>query len=376
MRVFIVLVLIFIKAEAQSSALSVADSLSTYGKYNAAIKVLNNETNKSESLPRIAKYYAALGNVSNAIQHYESALKLDAENQIVRFQLAKLYLSTKNYETAKTQLLTLIDLDYKNPNYHYQLGLVYTALKDEFSAQSRFFTAYELDASNQKNIYQLAKYHFIKNNEKSFSKYLNKGLTNDPENKALLSLKGQHAYNNDNYKKALIQFKKLLELNENTQFVNEKLSWCYEKLYQDKEAIIHLKKALAFDKKNTSYFKRLAKLNLRLDEFAEAEAYYKMALLIEDVSLEREYMDLAMVLSRQEKYEEAIAAYKNALRFNPKSERARALIVIVKTTYYKDYDSKIEAIEAFKKRYPESVFNRMLDHRLSELKREKFHKGN
>ena len=101
-----------------------------------------------------------------------------------------------------------------------------------------------------------------------------------------------------------------------------------------------------------------------------------MLLLKEDVSLEKEYMALAIVLNRQKKHAEAIEAYKNAIRFNSESERARALIVITKTEYYKDYDSKIKAIETFKKHYPESVFNRMLDHKLSELKKEKFHKGN
>ena len=252
MRLFLILLLIFTKAEAQTSALSISDSLYNYGKYNAAIKALKSEENKNESLPRIAKSYTALGNYTNAISSYEDALKLDAENQIIRFQLAKLYASTKSFEKAKIQLLTLIDLDYKNPNYHYQLGLIYNALNDEFAAQSRFFSAYELDASNQKNIYQLAKYQFKKGNESRFLKYINEGLTAYPENKALLSLKGQHAYNNDHYKKALIQFKKLLDLNEDTQFVNEKLSWCYEKLYQEELAIKHLKKALVFDVNNTS----------------------------------------------------------------------------------------------------------------------------
>jgi tetratricopeptide (TPR) repeat protein len=374
MRIILLILLICCKAEAQTSALRIADSLYAYGKYNEAVKIFDTLAQTPQVLEYKAKSYMALGNYSKAINNYELVLKETPNNQMVAFQLAKILAQTKNFEQAKAQFLNLIDLDYKNPNYHYELGLVFLELDDDFAAQSRFFSAYELERTNQKTIYQLAKYHFKKNNEKAFLNYLNEGLENDPENKSLISLKAQHSFNKKDYKSSVFQFEKLLDLNEDTQFVNEKISWCYEKLYQDKKAIQFLEKALRFEPNNTQYLFRLAQLYEREELFSKAEDYYNAALHIQDQPLDKAYISLGTVLNRQNKYKEALEAFKRADQFNPNNDYICFLIAYTKAAYYLDYKSKIAALEQFKIKFPESSFVKMADYRLSELKREEFHR--
>ena len=373
MRLLVIILLFFYKAEAQTSALQVADSLYAYGKYSDAIKAYNNIEKNELVYEKLAKSYVALGNYSQAILSYEEALKQATKNELLAFQLAKLYKQTKAFEKAKSQLLKLIDLDYKNPNYHYELGEVYTALNDEFAAQSRYYTAYELDKTNQKTIYELAKYYFKKNNETVFLKYLNEGLETYPENKSLISLKAQYYFNKADFKTAKLQFELLLSLNEDTQFVNEKLSWCYEKLYQDEKAIQYLEKALKFESNNTQYLFRLANLYERQENFSKAETYYKEALQIQDQPLDKAYTSLGTVLNRQSKHKEALEVFKKAEQFNPNNVYIKFLIANTKVAYYSDYKSKIAVLEQFKKQYPESQFDEMIDYKLSELKREEFH---
>ena len=374
MRLVLIIVLCFLKAEAQSSAFKIADSLYAYGKYSDAITHYKNLPETAESFEHIAKSYNALGNYTKSISYYNLALKEAPNTQLTRFQLAKLYAQTKAYNDAKFHFLYLIDLDYKNPVYHYELGLVYLDLDDDFAAQSRLFSAYELDSTNQKVIYQLAKFHFKKNNEKTFLKYVEAGLELYPENKGLLSLKAQYYFNKDNYKTAVIQFEKLLNLNEDTAFVNEKLSWCYEKLYQDKKAISALEKTLTFEPNNSSNLFRLARLFEREEQFEKAESYYKTALKLEDQPLDKAYINLGIVLNRQNKHKEALQAFKRADYFKPNNDYIHFLIANTKAVYYADYESKIAALEQFKIKFPKSVFIKMVDYKLSELKREEFHR--
>ena len=374
MRVFLLLALVSFNLFAQKTSIAIADSLYYYGNYTKAIDRLELHTNKGESYPKIAANYLALGNTSKAISFYEKALEIEPDNQLNQYQLAKLFSTNKFYKKAKDLFLSLIDADYKNPNYHYQLGKVHKALNDEFSAQSRFKSAYDLDKTHLKPIYELAKYALKKGHNKTFNTYVETGLKADANYKGLISLKAQYLFLKKDYKQALIQFEKLVQLNENTQFVNEKISDCYRMLYQHKQGINYLKKALNFDKGNINYLFSLGRLHQKLDEFKAAESYYVTALELRDRSLKSEYMDLGIVLNRQKKYPEAIKAFKNALRFSPNNARIYFYMVNSKLEYYEDHQSKIDEIKKFQKRFPDNPFNKILDHKLKELISEDFHK--
>ncbi len=359
---------------AQKSPLRLADSLHRYGKYSKAIKVLETSDNKSEAYPKIASNYLALGNTAKAISFYQQVIKIEPNNELNRYQLAKLYRSTKAYNNAKDLFLSLIDSDYKNPNYHFQLGKVYKALNDDFSAQSRFRSTYDLDSTHLKAIYELSKHAYKKGHHSSFNSYVETGLAVDSTNKGLISLKAQYLFSRKNYREALELFKKLLVLNENTSFVNKRISDCHYMLDEYQLAISFLEIACNFEKNNIEYLFRLGELHQKLDEFKQAETYYELALILSDRSFEKEYTNLGIVLNRQKKHEEAINAFKKALKFSPNSESIQFYIVNSKLEYYKDHQSKVDEIKKYQERFPNIAFSRILDYKLKALISEDFHK--
>ena len=79
-----------------------------------------------------------------------------------------------------------------------------------------------------------------------------------------------------------------------------------------------------------------------------------------------------MVLNRQERYREAIEAFKVSLKEDPENVSSAFFIVTTKDHYYADIDSKIKTYEEFLESYSKSPFLSFAKRRLVELKQEKF----
>ena len=192
----IVLVIGFIKAEAQTSVFKSIDSLVNIGRYQKALVKLKKMPSNFESNKRIATIYASIDNYKLASRYYEKALllkddygvnvklgksyqkekklgkailifeevlKKDQENLLIKYQLGKLYLQTKQLLKAKNIFKELIMKDEVNANYHYQMGIVYTMLKKRNLKINSFLKTYKYDDEHIKAIYQLSvAYTFIK----------------------------------------------------------------------------------------------------------------------------------------------------------------------------------------------------------------------
>ncbi|MEW4923839.1 tetratricopeptide repeat protein [Algibacter sp. 2305UL17-15] len=370
-RTVLVCLVMLVKAEAQTSVLTIADSLYLNGNYSKAIEHYKSYDNQSEVFDKIAKAYIAIGNYDAALKSYEASIKTNPNNSLIKYEYGKLLSKTKNYENASHIFKNLIEVDNLNPNYHYELGLVLEKLKDSM-AQNKFYNAFKLDSTHQKAIYSLAKNHLIKGENKLADKYIDIGLSSYENNKELISLKAQNYFVRNLFDDAIVWFEKLIGLNESSQFIHEKLSLSYTKILEYEKAIFHAEKALKFDPENAKNLYILGQLYERIQDLAKAEEYISMSLKLQDYPLDDEYMNLGMILNKQEKHKEAIEAYNKAVKENPSSERAHFYVVFTKDQYYKDIETRIKLYEAFKKKFPKSDFLRMVDFRISALKKEKF----
>lgn len=189
----IIIITLAFKAEGQSSALQLGDSLYINGNYSKAIEVYKQLEKQSIVYDKIAKTYFALGNYDEALLYYEKSIQSNPDNALIKYEYAKLLSKTKKYEDASTVFYKLIDIDYKNPNYHYELGLLLERLKDS-TAQNRFYSAFQLDRTHQKAIYRIARFHLKKRHYKQVNYYADIGLKTYVNNKELISLKAQNYY--------------------------------------------------------------------------------------------------------------------------------------------------------------------------------------
>ncbi len=369
--VLIFISIIVLKAEAQSSALQLGDSLYVNGNYSKAIEAYNQFDNQLNVYDKIAKAYVAIGNYDEALAYYKNSIESNPDNALIKYEFAKLLSKTKKYAEASNMFYKLIDIDYKNPNYHYELGLVLERLKDS-TAQNRFYSAFQLDSTHQKAIFRMARFHVKKRHYKTANHYIDIGLKSYTNNKDLISLKAQNYFLKKDYDNAVIWFEKLITLNESSQFIHEKLSMSYAQIYEFEKAVVQGKLALEFDPNNPNNLFIQGELYERVEDFENAEKYMLQSLLIQDIPLDKEYMKLASVYNRQNKFKEAIEVYKRAIEENPENEHAQFFLIYTKDRYYEDIDTRIKLYESFKKKFPKSFFNPMANKRLEELKEERF----
>ncbi len=367
----IFLLLIMFRTEAQTSVLNLADSLYAIGNHSKAIEHFKLYKTPSEVYNKIAKSYVAIGNYDEALKNYEAHISVKPSDALTIFEYAILLAQTKKNKEASVVFKDLVTMDNKNPNYHYQLGLTLEKMNDSTAIES-YRSTFQLDSTHQKAIYKIAKYFLQKGKNQLAEDYADIGLKTYENNLELISLKAQNYYFKENYKNAAIWFEKLIELGESSEFVHKQLSLCYYHLYEFEKAIEQRQLALEFNPEDAKSIYTIGTYYYQNNDFANAEKYIKEALDLMDNPMDAEYGQLAVVLNSQKKHDEAIAALKKAIKENPENIGAEFMLVLTKDRYYADIDSKIQAYEDFKRRFPSDNYAEYIDARIRELKKEKF----
>lgn len=240
------------------------------------------------------------------------------------------------------------------------------------TAINQFYSAFDLDQSHQKAIAKLARYYLVKRKHEASLRYINTGLESYANNTELISLKALNYYWMANYKESAEWFEKLLALGESSQFIHEKLSFCYAKQLLYKKAIVQAHRTVDYDPKDASNLYILGQLYEKSNDFAAAEQWISKALQLLDQPLNLEYTALATVFNQQNKHKEAIEALQAAIKEKPEDELAQFFLVRTKDAYYADRDSKIKLYEGFLEKFPKSSYGGYANHRLRELKDENF----
>lgn len=367
---FLFAIILIHKTQAQSSNIFIGDSLYARGNYAKAIEIYKQCPIQSNVSHKIAKAYVEIGNYDKALFHYKKSIE-DKTNEITLYQYGKLLSKTKDFSSASNIFKQLSRIDSKNPNYHYQLGLASEQLKDT-TAISKFYHVYKLDKTHQKAIYKIAKFHLSKKAHDSVNKYVDLGLKLYANNTNLISVKAQSLYSKKDYYNAISWFKKLLSLNKPSKTIHEKLSHCYYRCIMLEKAIEQTILALEFDPKNASNLFFLGKLYYNIKDFENAEKFMLESISILDVPLDDKYIELASIYNRQKKYKKAIENYNKAIDEDPTNEWAHFYLASTKEAYYKDFDARISQYENFMKKFPNSKLKESVEHRINELKKEKF----
>ena len=145
------------KVEAQSSALTLADSLYSIGNYSKAINEYSKVGGLSAAL-QIARSYNATGNYEKAITQYKYVVEEDVKNQLAQFELGKLLLKVNRFEEAKSVFTNLSNLNTTNPEFLFYLGEVNRHLNATDASLKQYKKAIRLDSTHLRSLFQLAKH--------------------------------------------------------------------------------------------------------------------------------------------------------------------------------------------------------------------------
>ncbi|MGM1057117.1 MAG: tetratricopeptide repeat protein [Bacteroidota bacterium] len=349
--ILILIGLVFSKAEAQTSALAVADSLYAVGDYSQAIKTLERTEPKTEQVYlKLARAFRAQGNLKEAGANYEIVLKKNPERILTQIDHAKLLMKTGEWNKADS-IFSRLAMDYpKNAGFQYQLGLIKEQQQDN-TVIAYFKNTIQLEPKHQDALFKLAKNELQGRKYGMAINYSLIGLRANPANVSLRSILAQSYYSQKFYEKAIREFEKILELGQGNEFVHSRLGFSYYQLSDFLNAIDQYKRALNFEDKNSDTHYNLGKLYAITGDLEKSEIHLLMAVLIKKQPVDAEFLSLGLTYKLQKDYKKALEYFNNSLEENSNNERALYERAIAADNYFEDLQTRINYYIAYLNKY-------------------------
>ncbi|GAA0872459.1 hypothetical protein GCM10009117_16060 [Gangjinia marincola] len=323
----------------------------------------------------MASAYKSLGDTPKAIEYYQKAIGMDDNLVISKTDLGKLYSATGKLKKADSLFTHLSQAYPDNPNFQFQLGVVRQKQNDT-TAITQFERAIALDSSHQKALYQAAKAHLILRNYYRVKIFCETGFKTYPNNPELINMMAQMYFIKGFHLEAIEWFEKLLALGKSDKFIHEKLALCYKDEHEPEKASIQFKKALQYDNQDENLYYELRVAQTQLEQYVEAQNSFEKAIFFKEVTLAPEYLALAGLFQRQEKYKEAIEHYKLAISESPRNAFAHYRLAIAADNYYADKKLVLSYYENFRNEFEDSKRNgyiiQLANRRIKMLKEEIF----
>lgn len=360
-------------AEAQNSAMKIADSLYLLGNYNKAIQYYKKDSLLTYNQLKIAQSFVNQTAYNKAIPYYEKVVYKDSTQFLATYELAKLYYKTKQIPRAINYFDWLQKKDTKNPNYPYFIGVSLEQLNQP-NYIKQYQKAIVLDEAHLKSLKKLAKYYLKKDDWIQFSKYINLGLKHYPDNLILLNYQAQAFFKQQYYSKSIDVFSRIEKIDPKNKFVVSKLGQANHALKKYEVALGYYKKALKLDKDNGNFHTQIGLLYKDTQEYKKAYYHYFIALRVNKVMLDEEHYNIAMLFKEQKKYEQAIKQLKLALKENQYNHKAHFELAICADNFYKDDKEKLRLYKVYKLSFEgkNKRFDGIVKERMSSLK-EKIH---
>lgn len=351
---FIFLLVAATKAEAQTSALAIADSLYAVGNYSEAIEELEKLNSGSETvLLKLAQAKRASGNQHAALEDFKTVLEKNPERILTAVEYAKLLSTTGNLTMADSIFKQLVKKYPMNASFHYQLGVVKEQQKDS-TAMNHYNITILIQKNHQQALSKVAKKELLQGKVKTAEKLSKQGLETNPTNRTLLSILAQAYYFQKRYQPAIKEFGKLVELGAGSEFIHSRLGMANFHLGNYDEAITQYNLALDYEEENHATHYSLGKIYAFIGDYENSEGHLLTAILLKDQILDEEFTSLGLTYKFAEKPKKALEYFTKALEENSNNERAMFERAIVADSYYKDLETRLKLYEAFLEKHETS----------------------
>ena len=365
------ILLLCFKAEAQSSALAIADSLYTTGSYTNAINYYA-KVGSLKSKLQIARTYNKIGNYDKAILQYENVIAKDTAIQIASFELGKLYLKTKRFEKGALLFSSLTQKNKNNPEYYYYQGESLQDLGKLAESTTAYKKAVNIDSTHLRSLFQLGKYYVMQRETNTALLYIDKGLEFYKNDIALINLKALALYNNNEYEKSIPFFERLIELGEEKKHIYTKLADAYFKEWEFEKAKKMYHVLITLDDENEDAYYNMGVVFNKAREIDSAKFYIQKSIEVQQVSLGKEYGFLASIYRVEEDLKTAMKYYHLAYKEDETNPLFYYQICTMVDQTNKDPKVKLEHYENFIKKFGKTgpFFSQIVSKRISELKEE------
>lgn len=297
-----------------------ATSLKALSKFPEAIACYDSVYRCDSSNLRIAlelaDCYKSVADMKKAREIYEHALLKQPDNKYLKLQLAGTYMTLELYKKANLLYLDACNRD-TSAFLLKQIATCFEKLGSADSAMHFYQRAIYWNPGDYQPVFRLATmYKSAKEYEKGIA-VTDSFLVKVPLNKEVTRLCAYLYYLNKNLPKAIERFNQSINLSDTSDFVNKYLGYSYFKLNEFPSSIKYLEKVYAVDSSDAEMGYALGLAH----DPPKSIRYFNAAINLTSpavVMLSTVYQDLALALTKDWKYDEALAALMKALELTPR----------------------------------------------------------
>ena len=302
------------------------EAFSMEGQHQKAIEAFRMvqvyDANSAQVPLRLAAEYVKTGNLTQALEFAEEAVKKNPSYVDARLVLGGLYSSLKSYPKALEQFQKAIQLDPKNEEGHLYLGAVYSETKQYDLAVSTFEKLTKLEAFQNTHLahYYVARVRMEQNTKESLvqaEKSLQKALSLKPDHFESVVALGSLFRS----QKKEAQTLKIYEKYQKEYGPNVRMAEILSQMYLEAE-----------------------KFDLALDQLEILEKNSDEALNVK--------LRIAMIYIQKKNYAQAISRLQDIVQQVPESDKIRFYLAAV----YEETGDFAKALEHFRMIAPESQF--------------------
>ncbi len=234
-------------------------------------------------------------------------------------EAANLYNEGK-YVDAITKLKDMLEKDPKNPVIWGQLGSVYAQINQFEYAEYALQQTLKYDPKNIKAMYNLSIVYTEKGDESKALKQVKKALKISPKNPLLQASLGNILIDTNETKKAKVVYERLVQTKPDFDLAHFNLGVINYKERNLDAAEKNYKDDLSLKPDDYEAKENLAAIYIIKANYAEAVDYLKQVIEANpdnDITLENAYYDMGVAYIRQDKKEDALKAFEEALRIEP-----------------------------------------------------------
>ena len=239
-----------------------ANSLEEKNNYQGAIALFKKVIDADPQNPRfrleLGDLYYGQGKYNEAINTFKDAVKIDPSDSRCYFLLGNVFNKKGSVEEAVREYIQAIKLNPKHFMAHYNLGRIYTVRNRIQDAIREYEEALVIRPDHSFSLNNLA-YIYIEKRKDMVKgiEYLKRAVRASPETGFILDNLGQALYENGDFKNAISNFEKALEIEKNNPVYYLHIGDAYKKLGEEDKAKESWKQALALSPGDMEAKKRL-----------------------------------------------------------------------------------------------------------------------
>lgn len=297
------------QAQELQAAGNIEDALAIYQA------ILKEDPQDSNLIHNISVLYAQLKQYEKALESIDRAIKLDGNNAVYLITKGNILLRQNNIEAAIIEYQKAVKLDPSYAHAYNNLGNAYYRMDQLTTAEQYYQKAIQIKPQYIDAHFNYSLLLIKLGNLDEAKKQLEQTLRLQPQHPYALGQFAEIYLLQGNITEAITFFIKRLEMQPYHVTTLYKLGIAYLQSSQFPEAIQSFKKVLQLDERHPDANYDLASAYLKSGNYENALAYYLRQLEIR--SNAETYYNIGVLLMYQERNQEAIQYFKEALNLDP-----------------------------------------------------------